>query len=150
MSQAADQARGHALLQGKRILISGGARGLGRAFGEACRREGAQVVLADILHAEGRASADTLAAQFVPLDLADPASIEACVQQSVALLGGLDGLVNCGAITNSGGRNLDQLEIDTWDQVMTVNVRGSWLMGRAALPALRAARAQGGAAAWPA
>jgi NAD(P)-dependent dehydrogenase (short-subunit alcohol dehydrogenase family) len=66
------------------------------------------------------------------------------VQQSVALLGGLDGLVNCGAITNSGGRNLDQLEIDTWDQVMTVNVRGSWLMSRAALPALRAARAQGG------
>lgn len=142
--QAADRAAGNALLQGKRILISGGARGLGRAFGEACRREGAQVVLADILHAEGRASADALAAQFVPLDLADPASIEACVQQSVALLGGLDGLVNCGAITNSGGRNLDQLEIDTWDQVMTVNVRGSWLMSRAALPALRAARAQGG------
>ena len=48
MSDAADQARGHALLQGKRILISGGARGLGRAFGEACRREGAQLSLIHI------------------------------------------------------------------------------------------------------
>ena len=80
--QAADRATGNALLQGKRILISGGARGLGRAFGAACRREGAQVVLADILHAEGRASADALAAQFVPLDLADPAAAHAALQQA--------------------------------------------------------------------
>jgi NAD(P)-dependent dehydrogenase (short-subunit alcohol dehydrogenase family) len=51
-------------------------------------------------------------------------------------LGGLDGLVNNAAITNSGGRDAHALEIDMWDRVMNVNVRGTWLMSRACQPAL--------------
>ncbi len=125
-------------LQGKRILISGGARGLGRAFGQAAIGAGAQVVIADVLGDIGRATAQAIGAEFVPLDLSDPASIEACVGQAAAMLGGIDGLVNNGAITNSGGKSLEVLEIDVWDRVMTVNVRGTWLMTRAALPHLRA------------
>ena len=54
------------------------------------------------------------------------------------LLGGLDGLVNNGAITNSGGRSLHELETEVWDRVMNVNVRGTWLMTRACAPALKA------------
>ena len=51
---------------------------------------------------------------------------------------GLDGLVNNGAIaTGIGGPMMDQIEIDVWDRVMTVNVRGTWLMTRALLPALK-------------
>ena len=73
-----------------------------------------------------------------PLDMADPASIEACAAAAVAKLGGLDGLVNNAAITNSGGRSSQQLEIGMWDKVMAVNVRGTWLMTNACLPALRA------------
>jgi len=70
-------------------------------------------------------------------DLAQPASIDACVAQTVHLLGGLDGLVNNASITNSGGKTCEELHIDTWDQVMQVNVRGTWLMTKACLPALR-------------
>src|SRR5690606_12539621 len=70
----------------------------------------------------------------------DPASIEHCAAESARLLGGLDGLVNNAAITNSGGKDAHALQIDTWDRVMDVNVRGTWLMGRAC----RAALAQGG------
>jgi len=53
-----------------------------------------------------------------------------------AALGGLDGLVNNAAITNSGGRLSTELDAATWDAVMNVNVRGVWLASNAALPHL--------------
>jgi len=124
------------MLTGKRILITGGARGLGRNFAECAIAEGATVVIADLLDELGSATASEIGAGFVHLDLADPASIERCVAATAKTLGGIDGLVNNGAITNSGGKTLDQLEIEIWDQVMNVNVRGTWLMTRAARPHL--------------
>ena len=73
----------------------------------------------------------------VTLDVADPACVQACATEAVRRLGGLDGLVNNAAITDSGGKSADELEIETWDRVMDVNVRGTWLMTRACRPALR-------------
>ena len=65
-----------------------------------------------------------------------PRSASRC--NAVQKLGGLDGLVNNGAIaTGIGGPLIDQIEIDVWDRVMTVNVRGTWLATRAALPWLK-------------
>ncbi len=129
------------MLRDRRILITGGARGLGRKFAEAVLGAGARVAIADILEDEGRATAREIGARFVPLDLARPASIEACVAGAADALGGLDGLVNNGAITSSGGKTLDELDIEVWDRVMTVNVRGTWLATRAAARHLRAAGA---------
>ncbi len=126
------------MLRDRRILITGGARGLGRAFAERAIAAGARVAIADILEDLGRVTAKEIGAAFVPLDLARPASIEAGVAAAAAALGGLDGLVNNGAITSSGGKRLEELEIDTWDQVMAVNVRGTWLATRAALTHLAA------------
>ena len=130
------------LLAGRRILITGAARGLGLAFATAVAEAGASVAMADILQ-------DTLQSAVADLqkrglnvagftvDLADPQSIDACAKASVQWLGGLDGLVNNAAITNSGGKTTEQLSIDMWDKVMDVNVRGTWLMTNACLPALR-------------
>jgi len=131
------------MLKGKRILITGAARGLGYAFAEAALNAGARVVLADILAERGRASAAALGelgeAWFQPLDLADPASITACADAAAAQLGGLDGLINNGAMaTGVGGKMLDEYDIDLFDRVLTVNVRGTWLMTRACAPALAA------------
>src|SRR5215470_12346846 len=125
------------MLRDRRILITGGARGLGRKFAEAAVGAGARVAIADILEEDGRAAAKALGATFIPLDLALPASIDACAGESAAALGGLDGLVNNGAITSSGGKTLDELDVEVWDRVMTVNVRGTWLMTRAAARHLR-------------
>jgi NAD(P)-dependent dehydrogenase (short-subunit alcohol dehydrogenase family) len=127
------------MLEGKRLLITGAARGLGEAFAGAAVNAKAQVVIADILEQPGRATAEKLGAHFVPLDLARPESIEACARAAAHTLGGLDGLVNNGAIaTGIGGKLFDEIDIATWDRVMAVNVRGTWLMTRAALPYLKA------------
>ncbi|MBM3525071.1 MAG: SDR family oxidoreductase [Alphaproteobacteria bacterium] len=127
------------MLQGKRILVTGGARGLGEAFARAAATAGARVVIADILRERGQATATAIGAAFVSLDLDDPDSIAACARDAAEALGGLDGLVNNGAIaTGIGGKTLEEIDIETWDRVMRVNVRGTWLMTRAVLPVLRA------------
>ena len=131
-----------ALLADRRILVTGAARGLGLAFAQAFCAHGAKVVLADLRAELLRSSVAQLREQGceahgVTVDVSDPAAITACADEAVRLLGGLDGLVNNAAITDSGGRNLDQLDVDTWDRVMDVNVRGTWLMTRACRPALR-------------
>jgi len=126
-------------LDGRRVLVTGGARGLGAAFVRALVERGAHVAFGDVLHAEGEALARELPeAHFFPLDLNEPQSISAFVDASVKALGGLDGLINNAAITNSGGKSADELTPQTWDAVMNVNVRGSWLMSVACLPHLKA------------
>jgi NAD(P)-dependent dehydrogenase (short-subunit alcohol dehydrogenase family) len=131
------------MLKGKRIIITGAARGLGQAFAMSLVEAGAHVVIADILEHEGSTVANNLQklsknTHFVKVDLSDPKSIEECVSQSVKLLGGLDGLVNNGAIaTGIGGVPMEDIDVDVWDRVMTVNVRGTWLMTRSASPYLR-------------
>lgn len=137
--------RGPVSLDGKRLVITGAARGLGHAFAEAACAAGARVVIADILEDKGRAAAADLAdkghdATFQPLDLSLPESIEALAREVAGRLGGIDGLVNNAAIaTGIGGKTCEEIDIETWDKVMTVNVRGTWLAVKAALPHLRQA-----------
>ncbi|MFT4242705.1 MAG: SDR family oxidoreductase [Acidovorax sp.] len=131
----------HDLLKGRRVLVTGAARGLGLAFAKSIAVAGGRVVIADVLAELAAAEAAALCSQgfdvqALPLDLCDAASIDACAAESVRLLGGLDGLVNNAAITNSGGKDAHALQIDMWDRVMDVNVRGTWLMGRACHAAL--------------
>ena len=128
----------------KRVVITGGARGLGRAFVEAAIKAGARVVVADILEDVGRQTVKKLSrlgeVYFESVDLGDPGSIAALSERSINQLGGVDGLVNCAAIaTGIGGKTADEIDVETWDRVMTVNVRGTWLAVRAFSPALRAA-----------
>ena len=126
-------------LAGKRLLVTGAARGLGFEFARAAIAAGATVVIADILEERGRESATAIGARFVPLDLADPASVQRCADEAAGMLGGLDGLLNNGAIaTGIGGKLMADIDAATWDRVMTVNVRGTWLMTVAATPFLKA------------
>src|SRR5579875_3753673 len=135
--QSSDTLRGG--LAQRRVIVTGGARGLGAAFVESLAARGAHVVIGDVLHAEGQALADRLGddVHFMPLDLADPADIDSFVARAAQRIGGVDAVINNAAITNSGGRFADELSIETWDAVMNVNVRGTWRMCVAALPFLR-------------
>jgi len=132
-------------LEGHRILITGGARGLGEAFARACVAAGARVALTDVLHERGEALAATLnqgqaqpVAHYLPMDVSDPQAIAQATAAAAERLGGLDGMVNNAAITNSGGKDMADITVDTWDRVMAVNVRGPWLVTVAAQPWLQA------------
>lgn len=121
----------------RRILVTGAARGLGEALANHLAGIGADLILADILEAEGRAVADKLGATFHSVDLRNADSIAALAGKIDAPL---HGLVNNGAIaTGIGGVGFEDVEIDTWNRVMEVNVRGTWLMTKAVAPMLRQA-----------
>ena len=137
-------------LTGRTIVITGAGRGLGRAFAEACAAAGAaQIIVADIQKEWGEATAAKLReggakAMFLPVDLGDPKSIEAFAAKATAECGAIDGLVNNGAIaTGIGGKTFEEIDIETWDKVMAVNVRGTWLMTKAMAPLLRRSKAGG-------
>jgi NAD(P)-dependent dehydrogenase (short-subunit alcohol dehydrogenase family) len=130
-------------LSGKRVVITGAARGLGRAYAEACCAAGATVAVADILEKEGHDTAESLRGKgheafFVPVDLADAQSVEAMGETLGKEWGRIDGLVNNGALaTKLGGKRFENIDIAVWDQVMAVNVRGVWLATKACLPWIR-------------
>jgi NAD(P)-dependent dehydrogenase (short-subunit alcohol dehydrogenase family) len=129
------------MLAGRTIVVTGAARGVGRAIAYACAKAGARLVLGDILEDGGRAVAEELGkvtpARFVPIDLSEPASIDAFARDVGAREGKIDGLVNNAAIaTNVGGKSFDEIDLDLWDRVMRVNVRGTWLVTRALAPLL--------------
>lgn len=133
----------HLLLSGRRIILTGGARGLGLHCASEMAKAGARIVIADRLTDIGEAKAKELRdaghdVQFIAVDLIDSEAIVRCVEQATAALGGLDGLINNGAIaTGVGGKTMDNVSSDDWDRVMAVNVRGSWQMVVAATPHLR-------------
>lgn len=130
-------------LNGRRVLLTGGARGLGAAFARAACKAGAHVVFTDLRAEEGEQLAGTLRAEgfsadFIQADLSQPESINASVEQAARIMGGIDALINNAAVTNSGGKFAHELAVETWDAVMDVNVRGTWLATVAATPWLRA------------
>jgi NAD(P)-dependent dehydrogenase (short-subunit alcohol dehydrogenase family) len=139
------------ILQQRRILITGAARGLGEAFARACVQAGARVVIADVEADRGKALAAELAevsgaAHFVHMDVGSRAGVQVGMNEAVQWLGGLDGLVNNAAITNSGGKMMNEIEEDMFDRVMQVNIKGVWLVTTAAHPHLKAAASLGSAA----
>ena len=126
------------LLNGKRIVVTGAARGLGYHFAEACAAQGATVVMCDILQGELAESAHRLQRKGYQVE---SHAIDLASQQvfsAIGAQGSIDGLVNNAAMaTGVGGKNMIDYDPDLWDRVMTVNVKGTWLVTRAAVPLLR-------------
>ena len=129
-------------LAGKVVLISGGARGMGAAEARLFAREGARVIVGDVLDAEGAAVAGALgeAATFVRLDVTREDDWSRAVALAVERYGALNVLVNNAGI--GGSSRVEDTTIEAWDRVMDVNAKGVFLGTRAAIPALR--RAGGG------
>ena len=132
-------------LAGRTILITGAGRGLGRAFAEACAAAKAErIVVADVQRGLGRGHRRGAARRSAPRPCscrsisAIPHRSRRSPPRSGARYGHLDGLVNNGAIaTGIGGKTFEEIDIETWDKVMSVNVRGTWLMTKAMAPLLR-------------
>ncbi len=97
--------------------------------------------IADVLDEQGLATADALRAEglsveFAHVDLRDDASVEALVE-TVTSRGPVYGLVNNAARADGvGGKRVDEITPAEWDDVMSVNVRGTWLVSRAFVPGM--------------
>jgi NAD(P)-dependent dehydrogenase (short-subunit alcohol dehydrogenase family) len=129
-------------LRGKVALISGGASGMGQSEAMIFAREGARVVVGDILDVEGRQVVDKIVAaggqaRFVKLDVTREADWADAVKATQAAFGRLDVLVNNAGI--SGTFDPDLLSTAAWDTVMSVNAKGVFLGMKFAIPAMRAA-----------
>jgi NAD(P)-dependent dehydrogenase (short-subunit alcohol dehydrogenase family) len=133
-------------LAGKVALISGAARGMGAAEARLFAREGARVVLGDVLDGEAKAvEADITAkggqAVFVHLDVTREADWVQAVGTAVRRFGALHVLVNNAGIGSPTTR-VEDTTIEAWERVMDVNAKGVFLGTKAAIPAMR--RAGGG------
>lgn len=128
-------------LDGKVVLVTGGARGLGRAYCVAAAAEGARVVAGDLADCAETVAAATEAggeAIGVTLDVTDPASCDSAVAAAVERFGHLDGLVNNAAMyAGLTSAPFDQLDIAEWNATMRVNVDGIFHMCRAAVGPMR-------------
>jgi 3-oxoacyl-[acyl-carrier protein] reductase len=129
-------------LKDKVAIVTGAARGLGRAYAEALAREGAAVVAGDVRDCAETVSAIRGAggrALALSLDVASLDSCKAMAEAAVKEFGRVDALVNNAALyANLKGGRFDQLDEAQWDRVMQVNIKGVWNACRAVVPLMRA------------
>ena len=120
-----------ALLTDKVVLVTGGSTGIGRASALTFAREGAKVVVADVVTDKAQETVQLITdaggeARFIKADVTQAAEVEAMVQHTVDAYGRLDCAHNNAGIEGALGRTADYAEQD-WDRVIQVNLTGVWL-----------------------
>ena len=126
----------------KVALISGGARGIGAATARLLAKEGAAVIIGDVLEKEGRETEAEIAEAggkvfFVTLDVTSEDSWRSAVQAAVDAYGKLDVVVNNAGITGRTG--VEETTVESWSRVMDINAKGVFLGVKMAIPELRKA-----------
>lgn len=126
-------------LEGKAGIVTGAARGIGRAVCLALVREGASVVACDVL-----SCADTIAEgashgwhiDEISCDVSEIKSVRDCVEAARKLLGGIDFLVNNAGVLGRSGKPIDHYGLDEWDRILDINLRGTFIMTQAVWPSM--------------
>ena len=127
-------------LEGKVALISGGARGMGAAEAKLFSREGAKVVIADVLEAEGRQTEAEINetggdAIFVALDVTKQSDWDAAISRTVEQFGKLDVIVNNAGI--SSRVSIEDTTVEEWDRIIDINSKGVFLGTKAAITQMK-------------
>ena len=122
-------------LNGKIALVTGGARGIGRAICEAYAAAGAKVAVADLLEEDAKETARAIDGMAVVMNVADPASIAAGVAAVEAAWGGIDILVNNAGIFNMA--SIDRITFEDYRRQYDVNVAGTIFASQAVVPSMK-------------
>ena len=124
-------------LSGRRVIVTGGASGMGEALVRAFPGLGADVVSIDLsAEAGARIAQQAGAVGFIAADVADEASIQSAIDSAVSQLGGLDVLIHAAGVATGGAADATSLAL--WERVMAVNATGTFLVNHAAFPHLKA------------
>ncbi len=125
-------------VEGKVVLITGAARGLGYEYARALGAAGARIVAGDVADCAAAAEAAGNGAIAMRLNVADVASADSMAEHAMDAFGRIDALINNAALYGSlrGGR-FNQIAEADWDAAMAVNVKGIWNCCKAAVPAMR-------------
>jgi len=132
-------------LTGRVAIVTGGGHGIGKAYAMGLAMEGARVVIAEIDELAARAVANELnalghEALGVRTDVSDKASTTAMAAAAVERFGRIDILVNNAAIFSTVPMSrspFDEIEVEEWDRMMQVNLKGAWLASCAVIPQMR-------------
>lgn len=130
-------------LAGKTAIVTGGAKGIGRHYSVALAAQGARVMIADI--ADGKELAAEIACRHVAnsvasitFDVSDETAVKSLVAQTLERFGQIDVLVNNAAVYSTlKPTKVTDYDVDLWDRVMAVNVRGSFLMVKHVAPHMK-------------
>ena len=129
-------------MKGKVVIITGAAQGIGAVYAKAIAAEGAHVVVADVLDGSSvvaEIEASGAQALTITTDVSDERSAAAMATAAVERFGRIDVLINNAAIYASlKMQSFEEIDLDEWDKVMAVNVRGPFVCARAVAPHMRA------------
>ncbi len=131
------------VLSGRVVLVTGGAKGIGAVYCEALLAAGAIVLVTDVFDPEPvvqqlRSKVSAARVLGLTLDVSSEASVKAAVAAAEAFAGGIDVLVNNAALFAAlSPADVTEIDVDLWDRVMAVNVRGSFLMVKHVVPVMR-------------
>lgn len=127
------------MLTGKVVLVVGAAAGIGQATAALCAARGAMVVVADLLEDAGQQTAATIGGRFLPVNVTDVASVEALMHAIGEQFGRLDVLIQTAGVLRGAYTSVDDFPLETWRMVLDVNLTGSFLCAKYAVPLLRKA-----------
>jgi NAD(P)-dependent dehydrogenase (short-subunit alcohol dehydrogenase family) len=129
-------------LEDRVVIVTGGARGIGRAYCLGVAAEGARVVVADIADPKpvvGEVEARGAQALGVECDVSREADTQRLATETLARFGRIDVLVNNAALYGTLERRpFMEIPVEEWDRVMAINLRGLFLMAKAVFPAMKA------------
>ncbi|MCE0452340.1 SDR family oxidoreductase [Brevibacillus sp. AF8] len=129
---------GH-LLRGKTAIVTGAASGMGKAIAMLFAAEGANVILADLNKEAAVAVAQELPqgkGYAVQTDVADDTSVVALVKETLEVYGSIDVLVNCAGVPQAF-TPIEELTLEQWDRIMSVNTKSIFLTTRHAVPHMK-------------
>ncbi len=130
------------LLEDKKIIVTGGSRGLGFEMAKKFKSEGAKVLITGRSKESLEKAADEIGCLYLQADISDINALEILIKRSEELLGGIDCLVNNAGISLHE-RNLDEVTPETWDLQFNTNLKGPFFLTKAFIKYLKDKKQRG-------